>query len=36
MLYGNETWTIKARDVKKITTAELKHMGRTAGFTWTE
>jgi hypothetical protein len=36
LLYGNETWTIKARDVRRITAAEMKYMRRTAGFTWTD
>jgi hypothetical protein len=34
-LYGSETWTIKARDARRITTAEMKYMRRTAGYTWT-
>ena len=36
MLYGSETWTIKARDARRITAAEMKCMRRTAGFTWTD
>jgi hypothetical protein len=32
--YASETWTIKARDVRRITAVELKHMRRTAGDTW--
>jgi len=35
LLYGSETWTIKARDARRITAAEMKYMGRTAGYTWT-
>jgi len=35
LLYGSETWTIKARDARRITGAEMKHM-RTAGYTWTD
>ena len=31
LLYGSETWTIKARDTRRITTAEIKHMRRTGG-----
>jgi len=31
LLYGSETWTIKARDVRRITAAEVKYMRRTAG-----
>jgi hypothetical protein len=34
LLYGSETWTIKARDARRITAAEMKYM-RTAGYTWT-
>jgi len=36
LLYGSETWTIKARDARKITAAERKYMRRTAGYTWTD
>ena len=36
VLRGSENWTIKARDAKRITAAEMKHMRRTAGYTWTE
>jgi len=35
LLYGSETWTIKARDARRITAAEMKYM-RTAGYTWTD
>jgi len=35
LLYGNETWTIKASDARKITAAYMKYMRRTAGYTWT-
>jgi hypothetical protein len=31
LLYGSETWTMKARDVRKITAAGMKYMRRTAG-----
>jgi len=34
LLYGSETWTIKASDARRITAAEVKYMGRTAGYTW--
>jgi hypothetical protein len=34
LLYGSETWTIKARDTRRITAAEMKYMRRTAGYTW--
>jgi hypothetical protein len=36
LLYGSETWPIKARDVRRITAAEMKYMRRTAGYTWTD
>jgi hypothetical protein len=34
LLYGSETWTIKAREARRITAAEIKYM-RTSGYTWT-
>ena len=36
VLYGSETWTIKASDARRITAAEMKYMRRTAGYTWTD
>ena len=33
---GSETWTIKARDVRRITAVQVKYMRRTAGYTWTD
>ena len=38
LLYGSETWTIKARDTRRITAAaaEMKYMRRTAGYIWTD
>jgi hypothetical protein len=36
LLYGSETWTIKAGDVRRITAVEMKYMRRTAGYTWTD
>jgi len=36
LLYGSETWTIKARDAGRITAAEMKYMRRTAVYTWTD
>jgi len=33
-LYGSETWTVKASDVRRITATEMKYMRRTAGYTW--
>jgi hypothetical protein len=36
LLYGNETWTIKARDARRITAAEMKYMRRTPAYTWTD
>ena len=34
LLYGSETWAIKARDARRIRAAEMKYMRRTAGCTW--
>jgi hypothetical protein len=34
--YGSKTWTIKARDARRITAAEMKYMRRTAGYTRTD
>jgi len=36
LLYGSETWTINARDARRITAAEMKCMRRTAGYIWTD
>jgi hypothetical protein len=36
LLYGSETWIVKARDVRRITAAEMKYMIRTAGYIWTD
>jgi len=36
LLYGSETWTIKASDARRITAAEMKYIRRTAGYTWTD
>jgi len=36
LLYCSETWTIKARDARRITAAEMKYMRRTAGYTWAD
>jgi hypothetical protein len=34
-LNNSENWTIKARDGRRITAAEMNYM-RTAGYTWTD
>jgi hypothetical protein len=34
LLYGSETWTVIARDGRRITTTGMKYMRRTAGYTW--
>ena len=36
LLYGSESWTIKARDARRITAVEMKYTKRTAGYTWTD
>jgi hypothetical protein len=35
LLYSSENWTIKARDTRRITAAEMKYKRKTAGYTWT-
>jgi hypothetical protein len=34
LLYGSKNWAIIAREVRRITAAEMKYMRRTAGYTW--
>ena len=36
LLYGSETWTIKANDARRVTAAEMKYVRRTAGYTWAD
>jgi len=36
LLYGSETWTIKASDARRITAAGMKYVRRTAGYIWTD
>ena len=36
VLYGSENWTIKARNARRVTAAEMKCMRKTAGCTWTD
>jgi len=36
LLYGSETWTVKARGTRRITAAEMKYMRITAGYNWTD
>jgi len=36
LLYGSETWTIKASDARRIIAAEMKYMRKTEGYTWTD
>jgi hypothetical protein len=36
LLYGSKTWTIKARDARRIIATEMKYMRRTAGYIWTD
>jgi hypothetical protein len=36
LLYDSETWTVKARDARRISAAEMKYMRRTAGYIWTD
>ena len=34
MKNSSETWNVKASDARRITTAEMKYMRRTAIYTW--
>jgi len=36
LLCGSETWTITARNARRITATEMKCMRRTTGKTWTD
>jgi hypothetical protein len=36
LLYGSETWTIKAKDARRITAEDMKYMRRTTGYIWTD
>ena len=36
MLCDSENWTVKARDARSKTAAEMRHMRQTAGYTWTD
>ena len=36
LLYGSETWTVKASGTRITAAAEMKYMRRTAGYTWTD
>jgi len=36
LLYRGENCTIKARDTRRITAAEMKYLRNTAGYTWTD
>jgi hypothetical protein len=35
-LHGSENWTIKARGARIITAAEMIHMKKVSGYTWTD
>ena len=36
LLYGSESWTIKATDASRIRAAEMRYMRKTAGYTWSD
>jgi hypothetical protein len=36
LLYGSETWTVEAREARRITATEMKYMRITAGYSWTD
>jgi hypothetical protein len=33
-LYGGENWAIKAKDVRRITAAEMKYMSKKQEYSW--
>ena len=35
-LYSSKNWTIKRRDPRRITAAEMKYMRKTTGYAWTD
>jgi hypothetical protein len=36
LLYGSETWTVKARDASRVTAVEMKYVRRTAEYNGTD
>jgi len=36
VFYGSENWTVKGRDARRITAAQMKYREKTAGYTWTD
>jgi hypothetical protein len=36
VLHGSENCTIKVRDARRVTAAEMKCVRQTAGYTWTD
>ena len=36
LLCSSENWTVKARDVGRITATETKYKRKTAGYSWTD
>jgi len=36
LLCSSENWTIKARDARRITAAEMKYMRETGRYTWAD
>jgi hypothetical protein len=36
LLHGSQHWTVKARDARRITAADMKCMRKTAGYIWTD
>jgi ABC-type ATPase involved in cell division len=36
VIYGSGNLTIKGRDARRITAAQMKHMRKTTGYTWTD
>jgi len=36
LLYGSESWTVKASDARRITAAEMKYVRRETGYSWAD
>jgi len=36
LLHGGENCTVKARDARRKTAAEIRYMRKTVGYTWTD
>jgi hypothetical protein len=36
LLHSSENWTIKARDIRRITAVEMEYVTKIAEWTWTD